>query len=67
MSRPNPTRPYSFPGFRVALVREPGVMLSERPSLTRTAGAARGRVGFGGDMGRAEGKRGRSSRRRSHR
>jgi len=41
MSRPNPTRPYSFPGFRVALVREPGVKLAERPSLKTPAEAAR--------------------------
>ncbi len=41
MSRPNPTRPYSFPGFRVALVREPGVKLAERPSLKTLAEAAR--------------------------
>ena len=39
MSRPNPTRPYSIPGFRIALVREPGVKLAERPSL-RCAGEA---------------------------
>ena len=41
MSRPNPTRPYSVPGFRVALVREPGVKLAERPSLKTPAEAAR--------------------------
>src|SRR5260370_1039645 len=41
MPRPNPTRPYSFPGFRVALVREPGVKLAERPSLKTPAEAAR--------------------------
>jgi hypothetical protein len=41
MPRPNPTRPYSFPGFRVALVREPGVTLAERPSLQTPAEAAR--------------------------
>ncbi len=41
MHRPNPTRPYSFPGFRVALVREPGVKLAERPSLKTPAEAAR--------------------------
>jgi len=33
MPRRNPTRPYSIPGFRIALVREPGVKLAERPSL----------------------------------
>jgi DNA repair protein RadC len=41
MSRPNPTRPYNVPGFRVALVREPGVQLAERPSLKTPAEAAR--------------------------
>jgi DNA repair protein RadC len=41
MPRPNPTRPYSYPGFRVALVREPGVKLAERPSLKTPAEAAR--------------------------
>ena len=35
MPRPNPTRPYTIPGFRIALVREPGVRLAERPE-TRT-------------------------------
>ena len=30
MPTPNPTRPYSIPGFRIALVREPGVKLAER-------------------------------------
>ena len=33
MPTPNPTRPYSIPGFRIALVREPGVKLAERPEL----------------------------------
>ena len=28
-----PTRPYSIPGFRIALVREPGVKLAERPQV----------------------------------
>jgi len=36
MPSPNPTRPYTIPGFRIALVREPGVKLAERPAL-RTA------------------------------
>ncbi len=39
MPTANPTRPYSIPGFRIALVREPGVKLAERPEL-RTAGEA---------------------------
>src|SRR5207247_1565471 len=40
MPRPNPTRPYNVHGFRVALVREPGVKLAERPSLKTPAEAA---------------------------
>src|SRR5205809_5719189 len=40
MPSPNPTRPYTIPGFRVALVREPGVKLAERPSLKTPAEAA---------------------------
>ena len=35
----DPTRPYQFPGFRICLVREPGVALAERP-LVRTPAAA---------------------------
>jgi hypothetical protein len=41
MPTPNPTRPYTIPGFRVALVREVGVRLAERPSLRTPAEAAR--------------------------
>jgi len=41
MTKPNPTRPYSIPGFRIALVREPGVKLAERPSMRTPAEAAR--------------------------
>jgi DNA repair protein RadC len=33
MPTANPTRPYTIPGFRIALVREPGVQLAERPQL----------------------------------
>jgi DNA repair protein RadC len=40
MSRPNLTRPYSIPGFRIALVREPGVKLTERPRLRDSRQAA---------------------------
>jgi DNA repair protein RadC len=40
MPSPNPTRPYSIPGFRIALVREPGVKLAERPQLRVPAEAA---------------------------
>jgi DNA repair protein RadC len=39
MPRRNPTRPYSIPGFRIALVREPGVTLAERPQLQYPAEA----------------------------
>ncbi len=40
MPSPNPTRPYSIPGFRIALVREPGVKLAERPQLRLASEAA---------------------------
>ena len=40
MPSPNPTRPYTIPGFRIALVREPGVKLAERPQLRVPAEAA---------------------------
>ena len=40
MPTPNPTRPYLIPGFRIALVREPGVRLAERPQLRDARGAA---------------------------
>jgi DNA repair protein RadC len=40
MPTPNPTRIYSIPGFRIALVREPGVKLAERPQLRVPAEAA---------------------------
>jgi len=33
MPTPNPTRTYSIPGFRIALVREPGVKLATRPQI----------------------------------
>ena len=33
MPTPNPTRSYTIPGFRIALVREPGVKLTERPQI----------------------------------
>jgi DNA repair protein RadC len=41
MPTSNPTRPYSIPGFRIALVREPGVKLAERPEMRQPAAAAR--------------------------
>jgi len=40
MPTPNPTRPYTIPGFRIALVREPGVKLAERPQIRIAADAA---------------------------
>src|SRR5260221_5084559 len=40
MPPPTPTRPYSIPGFRIALVREPGVKLAERPQIRVPAEAA---------------------------
>jgi len=40
MSPQNPTRPYSIPGFRISLTREPGVTLAERPSMEAPAQAA---------------------------
>jgi len=40
MPRKHPTEPYAFPGFRVCLVREPGVRLAERPQFLSAAVAA---------------------------
>ena len=40
MSAPSPTRPYTIPGFRISLVREPGVKLAERPSMQSPSEAA---------------------------
>jgi len=40
MSSTKPTRPYTIPGFRIALVREPGVKLAERPQIRVAAEAA---------------------------
>jgi DNA repair protein RadC len=40
MPRPNPTRPYTIPGFRIALVREPGVTLATKPEVRTPAAAA---------------------------
>jgi DNA repair protein RadC len=31
--KPTATRPYTIPGFRIALVREPGVKLAEKPQV----------------------------------
>src|SRR5262249_54514965 len=40
MPSANPARTYNIPGFRIALVREPGVKLSERPQPRVPAEAA---------------------------
>jgi len=40
MSNPASTRVYTIPGFRIALVREPGVKLAQRPQLRTCAEAA---------------------------
>jgi DNA repair protein RadC len=40
MPRKNPTQPYNVPGFRISLVREPGVALAERPQLNTPSYAA---------------------------
>jgi hypothetical protein len=40
MPTSNPTRPYTIPGFRISLVREPGVRLAERPQFRSPAEAA---------------------------
>src|SRR4029077_8023578 len=40
MPKPTPPRPYTIPGFRIALVREPGVKLAERPQIRVAADAA---------------------------
>ena len=40
MPKLDPTRPYSIPGFRIALVREPGVKLANKPQIRFPAEAA---------------------------
>jgi DNA repair protein RadC len=40
MSNPTSTRAYTIPGFRIELVREPGVKLAERPQLRDCTTAA---------------------------
>ncbi len=52
MPNPNPTRPYSIPGFRIALVREPGVKLNERPLLRTPGDAAPFLAQYIGDLDR---------------
>ena len=54
MPSPNPTHPYSIPGFRIALVREPGVKLAERPQLRVPADAARVIAEYIGDADREQ-------------
>ena len=41
MSRTKPTQSYALPGFRVCLVREPGLALAAKPALHSAADAAR--------------------------
>src|SRR5262245_60973874 len=52
MPRLDPTRPYTIPGFRISLVREPGVKLSERPSLQTPSDAARVLAEYIGEVDR---------------
>jgi hypothetical protein len=40
MPKLDPTRPYSIPGFRIALVREPGVKLASKPQVRFPSEAA---------------------------
>lgn len=54
MPRPDPTRPYSLPGFRIALVREPGVKLAERPRLTTPQEASRVLAQYVGESDREQ-------------
>ena len=54
MPRPDPTRPYSIPGFRIALVREPGVKLAERPRVTTPQEAARVLAQYVGESDREQ-------------
>ena len=52
MPTPNPTRPYSIPGFRITLVREPGVKLAERPQMRDARAAAPLLAQYIGEAGR---------------
>ena len=52
MPTSSPTRTYNIPGFRIALVREPGVKLAERPALTDPGSAARALAEYIGDTDR---------------
>ncbi len=40
MFRPSAARVYTVPGFRIGLIREPGVLLAERPSMQSPSEAA---------------------------
>jgi len=48
----NATQPYSIPGFRISLVREPGVKLAERPLVRMPELAARVFAEYIGDADR---------------
>ena len=52
MPSPDPTRPYHIPGFRIALAREPGVKLSERPRMQCAAQAVPMLAQYIGDVDR---------------
>lgn len=54
MSTKTPTRPYSIPGFRICLVREPGVKLAERPQVATPASAARAIAEYLGESDREQ-------------
>src|SRR5689334_10675192 len=54
MPRTNPTRPYAIPGFRICLVREPGVALAEKPQLCTPTAAARIVADYIGDTDREQ-------------
>src|SRR5260221_1331988 len=54
MPRPEPTRPYSIPGFRIARVREPGLKLAERPRVTTPQEAARVLAQYVGESDREQ-------------
>lgn len=54
MSMKSATRPYSIPGFRICLVREPGVKLAERPQMTAPASAARALSEYFGESDREQ-------------
>jgi hypothetical protein len=53
MPTSTPTRPYTIPGFRIALVREPGVRLAERPQFQSPTVAAPMLAQYIGDTDRS--------------